>query len=62
MKEITGIQDADFLHAALKVCMCCERRLLMLSTESGEFRSSQSIFRVAVCWCFCGVGKPLCGL
>uniref|UniRef100_A0A8C2TI80 Ubiquitin carboxyl-terminal hydrolase n=1 Tax=Coturnix japonica TaxID=93934 RepID=A0A8C2TI80_COTJA len=38
MKEITGIQDADFLHAALKVCMCCqcpfERRLMVLYQAS----------------------------
>jgi len=49
LKEITGIQDSAFLHAALKVCACCpcsvERRPLNLSQKSGKFRPSRSTAR-----------------
>lgn len=60
LKEITGIQDSAFLHAALKVCACChcsvERRPLNLSQKSGKFGLSQNVMRGSdVRWLVCGL-------
>lgn len=60
LKEITGIQDAAFLRAALKVCACChcsaERRPLSLSRKPGESRLSQNAVHGSdVGWRVCGL-------
>lgn len=60
LKEITGIQDSAFLHAALKVCACChcfvERRALNLSQKSGKFRLSGNIMHgLDIHWPVCGL-------